>query len=454
MGGAAIRECICAGPLAIIGFGQEGRALLNLLVTHCPDVSVAVLNEGRIEPSVKERYRNNGRVAFFDEVDCLKRLPEYAQAFRSPGVSIYREELQDAIKRGVRISSSAQLWHDLHTRDFKIIVTGTKGKSTTSALLSCVLAGCGEDAILAGNIGIPLADFVVSGRSHRYWIVEMSSYQLSDFSGDPEIAVLTNLYPEHIDWHRGIDNYFRDKTRIFSGLKKGRAVLNRRDGNTGKWIENSSGAVYFNDPDGFSVTEQGISYQNRHVISRDGLAIKGDHNLGNVCAALSVTNLLGIPWEEAIRHMGRFRGLPHRMEVVAEKDGVTYVDDSIATIPEATMNAIKVFLPRPITLLVGGYDRGLDWKAFAGWLARSVVHAVIGLPETGWAIVDHMWAAKAPAEGGVSGIRAEGMEEAMSWSRRITPRDGVVLLSPAAPSYNRYQDYQARGRHFRSQIRQ
>ncbi|VFM96346.1 MAG: UDP-N-acetylmuramoylalanine--D-glutamate ligase [Candidatus Kentron sp. G] len=436
-------------PLAIIGFGHEGRSLLNLFLAKCPNISIDILSEDRIDLSIKEEYKDNKRINFREGADCLKRLPEYTQVFRSPGVSIYKEELIHAVKQGVNITSSAQLWHDLYRRDHKIIVTGTKGKSTTSALLHYVLDGCGEDVVLAGNIGIPLADLILSGESHRYWVVEMSSYQLSDFSGTPEIAVLTNLYAEHVDWHRGLENYFRDKSRLFYRLEKGRAVLNRRDINTGKWIGHIGEAVYFNDDDGFYVTDRGISYKNEHILSGHHLKIMGEHNLENICATLSVTNMLGIGWEETLEYISEFKGLPHRMEIVEKKNGVFYVDDSISTIPESTMNAIRVFLPRPITVIVGGYDRGLDWNGFGVWLAQSSVNAVIGVPESGWIIVDSI---NSCSMGGVSGFYAQGMEEALHLSRRITPKEGVVLLSPASPSYNIYTNYKDRGRHFRSLI--
>jgi len=196
--------------------------------------------------------------------------------------------------------------------------------------------------------------------------------------------------------------------------------LNRQDENTGKWVTNVRDAIYFNDDNGFHVTDQGISYRGRHIISGSELKLAGNHNLANICAVLSVADRLGIHWEEAIPHINHFRGLPHRMEIVDNKNGVIYVNDSIATIPEATMNAIKTFLPRPITLIVGGYDRGRDWNGFCAWLAQSAVRAVIGLPESGWTIVDYIkvnGGSRSKKGGEVSGFRAAGMEEALDLSR-------------------------------------
>ncbi len=327
---------------------------------------------------------------------------------RSPGVSIYRLALD------IPVTTATALWMAERGGRDVIGVTGTKGKSTTASLIAH-LAGIE----LAGNIGRPVIELLdVDGPV----VCELSSYQTADLEVGPEVAVVTNLYPEHLDWHGSHERYRRDKLRIL-GLPGVRTTV------VGPGLE---GMLHFGTPDGWHSSGDAVA---RGATVLRELPLPGAHNALNLCAALTALDAAGLPYD--LDALKTFAPLPHRLETVHERDGVTWVDDSISTTPESALAALASFPGRHVVLIGGGSDRGQDYAALgAALVARGA--DVIGLPVTGERLV-----------AAAGGTLVEDLAAAVALAGELARAGTVVLLSPAAPSYNRYRDFEERGDHFR-----
>ena len=328
-----------------------------------------------------------------------------------------------------------------------VCVTGTKGKSTTASLIAHILARLGRRVALVGNIGIPITG--IDSATADIAVIEVSSYQAADFDGLCDIAVLTSLYPEHIDWHLSVENYYRDKINLLNHSR--RRIIHRAAAEIVERFADGSPARqdFFDD-------ERGIHCCGTEVL--DGATVIGQvrnpylarpHNRSNLCAALTVAKSLDLDPAAALEAAGGFRGLPHRQQELGEIGGVLFVDDSISTIPESTLAALAVYAGRDITVILGGHDRGIDYGKLVEKAVTGAAKAVICLGDSGERIYSLARAVATRRDDVTCKIhRAQSMEDAVAYARQVTPPGGVVLLSPAAPSYGHYRDYIERGRDF------
>ena len=417
--------------VAVWGLGREGRAAIGLVRAHRPDQHLLLLDDAA----------GTQAPAGLDNMDCAfggaaiaKALGRIDVLVKSPGVSLYRREIELARGNGVRITSLLNLWFAQQTGLKTVCVTGTKGKSTTASLIAHML---GPRAALAGNIGVPVTE--IDPAAADWAVIEVSSYQAADFDGVCDIAVLTSLFPEHLDWHRSLDAYYRDKLnllrharhRIVNCEVQPAAALADR-------LFNDPGGLHARGRDIFDGGERIGPVRNRHLAR--------PHNLSNLCAALAVVKALGRDPVAALGAAGDFRALPHRQQEIGTRGGVLYVDDSISTAPQSAIAALDVYAEYPVTAIVGGYDRGVDYGGLVARLTGSGgVRAVVCLGASGERVYDLLRAAGMSAP---QTILASSMAQAVAAATRLTPRGGVVLLSPAAPSYGAYRDFAERGRDF------
>lgn len=397
--------------VAVWGTAVEGQANLAFLKRYLPGKEILVIEDNKIPAGV----------------DVI---------FKSPGISLYLPEVQAALKKGIEITSSTQFFLENHPQKcITIGVTGTKGKSTTASLLTHLLKSLNPKTVLGGNIGRPLislwdepADFVVA---------EVSSYMAADLKTPFDISVLLNLSPEHVDWHKSHDAYYRDKTHMLAVRKGQKAIVNRELEEFG-----FPDAIYFNDRNGFHTDGESV-FDGRKELKLSEHALLGSHNLLNLCAVLSVIKALGLDVEKALKALPSFVPLPHRLQKIGKKNGITYIDDSIATTPEATMAALQAFKEHPIHLIAGGFERQQDYLELAGDILLSSVKTVIGLPATGTRLLDVL------ADSAVVTHQALSMKEAVAIAQKYAKSGDVVLLSPAAPSYNMYKNFEERGNDFK-----
>jgi UDP-N-acetylmuramoylalanine--D-glutamate ligase len=307
------------------------------------------------------------------------------------------------------------------------------------------LTRLGRRVALAGNIGVPVTEI----RNADYAVIEVSSYQAADFDGLCDLGVLTSLYPEHADWHLSVERYVRDKVNLL--VRSRCRIVNRIAADmvdpiiggspARKYLFNEESGIHSEDAEIFDGRDWIESVRNPYLVRA--------HNRSNLCAALAVAKILHLDLTAALDATRDFRGLPHRQQELGEKSNILFVDDSISTIPESTIAALAVYADRDVTVIVGGYDRGIDYGKFVEALTSGAARVVICIGDTGYQIYAQMQAALYRMGGSRSAIyQANSMEEAVSHAMRVTPPGGVVLLSPAAPSYGQYRDYIERGRDF------
>ena len=439
-----------ARRVAIWGLAREGRATVGLLRKFHPRLPLMVLDDDE-DTQVPDGF-GEGIEWVFGADRISNALGKTDVLVKSPGVSLYRSEIQSARERGVEVTSLLNLWFAEKATIKTVCVTGTKGKSTTTSLIAHILARLGCRVELAGNIGVPITE--IERGSADYAVIEVSSYQAADFDGSCDVAVLTSLYPEHIDWHVTVENYFRDKLNLI-GRGKCR-VINRE---TAKLVAelacgspsrthrfNDENALHFRDGKIFDGGDLLGEVGNRYLAR--------PHNASNLCAALAAVKSLDIDPAAAIETVGAFRGLPHRQQELGKVEGVLFVDDSISTIPESTLAALAVYGGREISLIVGGYDRGVDYGKLVETVSRGAAKAMICLGESGRRICAlARTASLTRSDFACEVFQAESMGDAVSLARRFTRPGGVVLLSPGAPSYGFYRDYIERGRDFAAQAR-
>jgi UDP-N-acetylmuramoylalanine--D-glutamate ligase len=424
-------------------------------------------------PSEAEEARALGDPKLQVETDATgEALSAFDVVIKSPGISPNKPEAVFAAERGTRFVGGTGLWFAEHAHDGTMrrtfCVTGTKGKSTTTALLAHLLRHAfpsplageggaqrrerGHGVALAGNIGLPLLELI--DESADAWAIELSSYQTRDVAASgarPRIAIVTNIHPEHLDWHGGETRYVADKLALLTEAKPRIAVLNAGDPTLAALALPDSEIHWYGDTRGWHLRGDALHRGDDFVMDTSTLPLPGRHNRGNLCAVLTALEAFGLDAVALARHAMSFDPLPHRLQPLGERDGILYVDDSISTTPHATLAALALYANRPVAVLVGGHDRGLPWDEFAEAMRERAPRAIVTL---GHGVAgqngDRIHALLAPlaAEGRFALLRARDLDQAMPLARAALPEGGVVLLSPGAPSFGLYRDYVARGRRF------
>ena len=383
-------------------------------------------------------------------------LSAFDVVVKSPGISPCKPEAQFAAERGTRFLGGTALWFAQHAGDGTMArtfcVTGTKGKSTTTALLAHLLRAAGLRTALAGNIGLPLLE-LIDERADA-WAIELSSYQTRDVAASgarPGIAIVTNIHPEHLDWHGSEARYVADKLALLTGAKPGIAVLNAADPTLASLSLPDSEVRWYGDQRGWHLRGDALHRGDAFVMDTASLPLPGRHNRGNLCAVLTALEAFGLDAAALAPQAMSFHPLPHRLQPVGERDGILYVDDSISTTPHATLAALALYREREVAVLVGGHDRGLPWQEFVDAMRERAPAAIVTLGrDVAGQNGDRIHAALAPlaARGRFALAQARDLDEALPLARAALPNGGVILLSPGAPSFGLYRDYIARGRRF------
>src|SRR3546814_346524 len=326
-----------------------------------------------------------------------------------------------------------------------VCVTGTKGKSTTTALLAHLLRAGGHRTALCGNIGLPLLELIEDDA--ELWAIELSSYQTRDVAASgvrPEIAVVTNVFPEHLDWHGGELRYIEDKLALLTEARPRVAVLNADDPRLAALALPDSEVRWFGRADGWHMRGDALHRGDEFVVDTRDVPVPGRHNRGNLCAVLTAIEALGFDGAALAPHAASFRPLPHRLQMLGVRDGITWVNDSISTTPHASLAALDVFRDRRVALLAGGHDRGLDWAGFAEAMKARAPVAIVTMGQNGARI--HETLAPLARTAGFALEGATDLADAIGKARAALAGEGVVLLSPGAPSFGPYSAYTERGR--------
>ena len=421
--------------VAILGFGLEGKDLALYLLGQGADVSVF---DKKNEADIDFAGLDKGKMTLICGENYLKEgLGGFDYVFRSPGVYRYKAEIIEAESRGVKVSSAIKLFFEKCPA--KIVgVTGTKGKGTTSTLIYEILKEDGYDAYLAGNIGKPYLELLPKLKDESIVVLELSSFQLIDMDVSPHIGVVLNITQDHLDWHKDLEEYVDAKKNIVKFQKaEDFAVINSDYETPKSFAKEAKGKVIF-----FPKT-LARKYKDR-------LLLRGEHNLENVAAALTVSNILKIRMESIAKILSTFKGLEHRLELVGEKGGIKFYNDSFATGPQPTIAAIKSFF-EPLTVILGGYDKGLDYRELIDVICNSKnVKNIILIGDLAQRFGKMFTSVK--YEGNIVDMDKESMKKIVSKALSLTSKSGVVLLSPASASFDMFHDYKERGKKFKEAV--
>jgi UDP-N-acetylmuramoylalanine--D-glutamate ligase len=424
---------LAGARVGVWGLGREGHANLRKLRALGAE---PILVDDHPSPAASGQQvlaTGDGGLAALERCDVV---------VKTPGLSRYRPEVAQLAALGIPVVGGLGLW--LADRDQAglrriLCVTGTKGKSTTASVTGYLLTGLGYRCLVAGNIGVVPYDPAVEG-DYDYWVIEVSSYQATDLSCSPPVVAVTSLHPDHLDWHASVEQYYRDKLSICSQPGAELTVAN-------------------GDSDLLRQHESLLGPQVKWVSSGDDpaadwmapLGLLGRHNRRNALIARRCLIAMGVPSaadDSKLRTAADgYQPLPSRLTAIRTFGGVTFVDDSLSTNVLPTLAALEAFEGRRVALIVGGHDRGIDYAPLAaGLVARAWPTLALTIPESGPRIRARLeQAASTNKSLAFAGAKdCPDLEAAVAAGFGWARPDGVVLLSPAAPSFGRFRDYRDR----------
>ena len=439
--------------VALWGWGGEGRATYRAVRARLPVLPLTLFCNA---VEADEATALGDAWLSIDTAVDGERLAQFEIVIKSPGISPNKPETAFAAQRGTRFLGGTALWFAERAHDGSMArsfcVTGTKGKSTTTALLAHLLRAAGLRTALAGNIGLPLLELLDAPA--EAWAIELSSYQTRDVAASgahPLVAIVTNLHPEHLDWHGSEQRYYADKLALVTAAKPRFAVLNAADPLLAALALPGSEIRWYGDTQGWHLRGDALHRGETLVLDTATMPLPGQHNRSNLCAVLTALEAFGLDAVALAPHAASFQPLPNRLQPLGERDGILYVNDSISTTPMATLAALELYADRPVAVLVGGHDRGLPWEEFAEAMR---VHAPAAIITMGHGLAAqngpriHALLVPLAASAGFILEAAHDLADAVAKARAALPAGGVVLLSPGAPSFGAYRNYIERGRHF------
>lgn len=431
----------------ILGFGREGQATYKLMRKYLKNQLIYI---GDLNESIKDNtlLKGDKNIEFILGDNYLDNLEEYDVIMKSPGIAFNKIDT-DKIKD--KINSELELF--VKYCPVPIIgITGTKGKSTTSSLIYQVLRDCNKRVLFGGNIGIAAFNLIDDVENCDYIVLEMGCHQLEFMNVSPKYSILLNIFEEHLDHYRNYDNYIEAKCNIFNHQKKNDYLLYNLDNDhvVSKVIKyNECGHVIpisYSNKDAYSYIDEDYVYVNGKRVydinSKRNLI--GKHNLNNIIFVLSLAYILKLNMNKVCDSICNFKALEHRMEYVGKYKNVDYYNDSICTIPEACINALESIHVN--TLIIGGLDRGIDYSKLIDYLNKYKFDNLICIPDTGWKIADKI------KNNNVKVFKVYDLKEAVRVAKENT-KEGVVLLSPAAASYNAFKNFEERGSKFKEYVR-
>ena len=446
-------EILHGKKILILGFGREGISSYKFIRKILPEISVTIADKDK-------NVLNN--IDFIIDSNCqtilgksyISNLDDFDLILKTPGIP--NNLLKEKVSQN-KITSQTDLFLQLFSSN-TIGVTGTKGKSTTSGLIRHILSCYHKDVVLIGNIGVPPFDMIEKIGKETRVVFEMSSYQLENISVSPHIAVILNLFQEHLDHYENFEGYQSAKFNITKFQTKNDWVIYNSDDSIINELFNRTGITrnYFQFSSEKKVNTGAFLGKNDNVIFTglnaksvfdfsNRLYLPGRHNLMNIMAAVCACKLLEIPDNIISEAISGFKGLEHRLEYIGKYGNIHFYNDSIATIPEAAIEAVKT-LKTVDTLILGGKDRGIDYSKLARFISQSDITNLIFTGEAGKRILEEVEAI------GISNKKKYFLitrfDEIKQIIKQYTKPGYICLLSPAASSYDMFKNFEERGEAF------
>ena len=432
--------------IIILGFGREGQDTFFFLRKLWPKKKLALadkLDLEKLDKKAREIIKKEKKKSFLKLYlgkNYLKALKKYDIVIKSPGVPAHLPEIEKAFKEK-KVTSQLELFLD-NFKGKMIGITGTKGKSTAAFLVYQLLKKYGLKVKLAGNIGKPMLSLLEKAKSGDIFVCELSSHQLYRLKKSPQIAVLLNIYPEHLDYYKNLKEYIKAKSNIAIHQKKGDYLIYNPKDKKIKEIARKSKAKKI------ALIESGKSVEQLKKIADISF---GPQVLGLLIA---VAKIFKIPFALVEKTVKEAKPLPHRLECLGIFKGIKFYNDSLSTIPESTIRAIDVLGKDVETIFLGGFDRGLSFKKLAKKIAKSKIKNLIFLPQSGERIfkeIKKVYPEKKFKELKIFFVKNLKDGVGLAFSR--TKKGKICLLSCASPSFGLFKNYEERGNLFKKYIK-
>ena len=433
--------------IILLGFGKEGQSTYQLIRKYLKKQPLYIADRNK---NLQDNYhflQQDNYATLITGDRYLENLEDYDIIMKSPGISFVGI---DTTAYFHNIKSQLELLLEFFNVS-TIGITGTKGKSTTSSLIHKILEDQNRNSILLGNIGTPVFDYIDTIQNDAIMVLEMSSHQLEYMELSPHIAILLNVFEEHLDHYESFQKYAEAKCNIYKHQTEADYFLYNYDNHMlNQLVKNPKATTYkvsLSGKNGSHIyLNNDILYFNEKPIyhKNNKRNLVGDYNLNNIMFALAVSEILKLDLQKTIKSVNEFKTLEHRLELVGEYNGVLYYDNSIGTVPMATIEAVKA-LEKVDTLIIGGMDRGIDYTDFIKYLNSSTIRNIICMPKTGHDIAKQL---KQPTS-----YLVETLEEAVTIAKKVTEKGKICLLSPAAASYGFFQNFEEKGNLYKQLIK-
>ena len=417
--------------ILLLGFGREGQSSLHFLKKHLPQLRIAVA-DSTSSTALTAAYDSQQVTKVHIGPDYLQAMDQYDLIFKSPGIPLEPEIWE---RFSERIISQVEIFLKYHSA--KVVgITGTKGKSTCASLCHHILEQVGIKTALLGNIGVPVLSRFDDISPDCNVIMELSSHQLQALSVSPEIAVFLNLFPEHLDYYPSYQNYQEAKWNITRFQGANDTLIYNASDSLITALMNRAGT----NAQGRALHAQITATELAKYPALSSIAFK--HNFSAAC---EVVRLFGVTQEQTLLALETFVSPPHRQQDLGEVSGVLYIDDSAASIPEATIAALDAF-PRTDVLIAGGLDRGVNLQKLISRLHNAKLKHLVLVPETGQRIASELSNCEYPIH------LVDSLQSGAKLARSLCVAGDICLLSPGAASYNEFRDFSQRGQVFREVV--
>ena len=451
-------EYIRFRKVAVIGLGVSNMPLLEYLYEK--KAQVTVFDERTMDeiPSETINKINTYEFSYSFGKNCLEKLNGFNIIFRSPSCLPTRTELQKEAERGAIVTTEVEMLMEMCP--CKIVgVTGSDGKTTTTSLINAILKKAGYKTFLGGNIGTPLFTKLPEMEPNDIVVLELSSFQLMNMHISPDIAIITNITPNHLNIHKDYQEYIDAKKCIFKNQnEKGILILNYDNDITRECAKEANGNVVFFSSkvkldNGFIVDGNIIKECNdkvrKHILNTDEIILRGNHNFQNIATALAATKTL-VDTDIAVQAIKEFKPVEHRIEFVKEIDGVKWYNDSASSSPTRTISGINAFKEN-IILIAGGYDKNLEYEP----LAKPVVDKVstlILIGQTAEKIYDVVKNESEKENKKINIYMCDTLEQTIEIAKKSAKKGDVVLFSPASASFDMFKNFADRGHKFKDLV--
>lgn len=450
-----IHRLVDGKSVAILGFGREGRATFPWLLNEGGIKSLAIVDRnpvtlpGDTPDSVKDSIR------IITGEQYQKCLNEFDVVFKSPGIVLEEEKSHYTCK----IVSQMDVFFETY-RNQIIGITGTKGKSTTTTLLYHVLKNAGKKALLAGNIGIPVFDIAEDIDKDTLLVVELSCHQLEYAVTSPHIGALLNIHEEHLDHYGTMEKYTAAKENIYRNQTEGDVLFCEQNiapkNGLMKVVTVAAEGIGGDESADVFVKDETIRV-NRDTenevynIPVDEIELMGQHNYYDIAYVYSISRMLGLSQEEIEDGLKSYIPLPHRLQKIGVVNGVTFYDDSISTIDETTIQALKT-LKNADSVIIGGMDRGISYDSLEKYLSTSTVSHIILMEETGKRIYNEIEKNYPDFKNKERIILVDHLADAVKMAKKVTAEGKACVMSPAAASYGIFKNFEERGEEFKKLV--